>query len=105
MQNTPKALFKVACAFSCLFLSLLPTKAQTNNQPPTPTQAKKDSVAMGVAVSPGKLLFTCKPGNTQSQVVTLTNHTDVSYNFRTGFTDYNQSATGKPLFSKDNLKK
>ncbi len=105
MQYTPKALFKVACASLCLFLIVFTTKAQTNTPTQTPIPEKKDSVAMGVAISPGKLLFTCKQGNTQSQVVTLTNHTDVPYNFRVGFTDYNQNNSGKPLFTGETSRK
>lgn len=84
--------------------------AQNNNlstpQPlPTNSNPTKDTVAMGVAISPGKLLFTCKPGSTQSQVVTLTNHTNFTYNFRTGFTDYDQNNSGKPQFQVENSKK
>lgn len=111
MHETPKALFKLASVFLSLLLTVpyaglaQADSGKSTSTSPSTIPGKKDSTAMGVAISPGKLLFTCKPGNTQSQIVTLTNHTGASYNFRVGFTDYDQNNAGKPQFKTENTKK
>src|SRR5665213_2207979 len=97
MHIKNKALFKVAGLLLCsVFTTTTSVYAQDNM---ASGAAHKDTTAMGVAISPGKLSFNCKPGNTQSQVITISNNTEGTYNFKTGFTDYSQSTNGRPLFN------
>src|ERR1700722_8415540 len=97
MQIKNKALFKVAAILLCsVFTTTTSIYAQDNM---ASGAAHKDTTAMGVAISPGKLSFNCKPGNSQSQIITITNNTEGTYNFKTGFTDFSQSTNGRPLFN------
>ncbi len=80
----------------------VPANAQTDSthgnaphSPPVP----HDSISTGIAVSPGTLKFTCKPGGTESHEVKISNTTNSSFSFQVSFNDYVQNNSGQPLWS------
>jgi hypothetical protein len=119
MKKKISGLLSVGSVLSCILLNTNIVEAQadsTKNAPipstsaasPTPAasgNASHDTVAMGVAVSPGVLRFTCKPGNIESHEVKITNNTNMTYNMKVGFTDYMQNNVGKPMFSPADARK
>jgi hypothetical protein len=93
MQKKIKALFKAGALLSFVLINSLPAYSQSTNTPP------KDSVATGIAVSPGVLRFSCKPGTSQSHQVKVTNNTSKPFTFQITFNDYVQNTVGQPIWT------
>lgn len=71
--------------------------AQADPRPPI-----KDTVATGIAVSPGTLKFTCKPGSSESHQIKISNTTSKPFSFQVNFSDYIQNTVGQPMWARSN---
>jgi hypothetical protein len=97
MHKKTRALSTLTSALFCITLiSSVPAYSQSTDSPPSPP---KDSVATGVAVSPGVLKFSCKPGGTESHIVKVSNTTNKPFTFQITFNDYVQNTIGQPLWT------
>ncbi|HTA83026.1 MAG TPA: DUF916 domain-containing protein [Bacteroidia bacterium] len=104
MYRKIKRCFK---AINLLLLLLLIQSSLCLAQAPQgdPRPPIKDTVATGIAVSPGTLKFTCKPGGSESHVIKISNSTNKAFSFQVNFSDYVQNNVGQPMWTKNNASK